>query len=30
MVRGFYSAIVGELRAAGSTLVRRGKGDHEI
>jgi len=30
MVRGFYAEIVKELKEAGCTLVRTGKGDHEI
>ncbi len=30
MVRGFYLEIVAALKAAGCTLKRSGKGDHEI
>jgi len=30
MVRGYYAEIVKALRAAGCSLRRRGKGDHEI
>jgi hypothetical protein len=30
MVRGFYAEIVRALKDAGCTLVRSGKGDHEI
>ncbi|HEY9010993.1 MAG TPA: type II toxin-antitoxin system HicA family toxin [Devosia sp.] len=30
MVRGFYAEIVKSLKDAGCTLVRSGKGDHEI
>ncbi|HEY0855095.1 MAG TPA: type II toxin-antitoxin system HicA family toxin [Devosia sp.] len=30
MVRGFYAEIVKELKAAGCTLVRSGRGDHEV
>ena len=30
MVRGFNAEIIRELRAAGCTQARSGKGDHEI